>query len=386
MLKFIPETTELNVPILKDIAAKMGKVLTFYDLETTTFLNNPTFGITEVAAVHVHPDGKVTQQSMLVNPENPISQAASEITGISQDMVDHEPHWGAEARDYFFHWARQHVMIGFNNLSFDNKGVIDQNKRYGANDTEFTDSRDVRSIWRLMTSSPKGRLGEIAERYGINPEGAHRAIYDVRMTARVLDSMLNEAGVGLFDHPGAKLDANKKLEKLFIPTEVSAENPDGYINQEDRLLKIIEQCGYTTTKRLVLMTGLSEFNLSTLLGDMVVNDLLDYTLVEDRDAQSWLRNRVPHIIEMAWTGADRGKLKPVFETVKRQMDLGTIPLHNGTNKIPSEVDYLQLRVFLKAGGYYAAMEKSAVPLPVVKNTPDIEPPMQDSSVHLSISM
>ena len=71
---FLPEATSLDVPILKMLARNLGRPLTFYDLETTTFLGNPTSGITEVAAVHIHPDGSVTQQSALVNPENPISE------------------------------------------------------------------------------------------------------------------------------------------------------------------------------------------------------------------------------------------------------------------------------------------------------------------------
>lgn len=369
---FLPEATSLDVPILKMLARNLGRPLTFYDLETTTFLGNPTSGITEVAAVHIHPDGSVTQQSALVNPENPISEKASEVTGITQDMVDNQPNWGAQARDYFVHWGLHHTMLGFNNLAFDDKYVVDQNLRYGNVATQFKDSRDVRSFWRLMmlTLNGKGKLGEIAQRYGLSAEGAHRAIFDVRMTARVFENMLMEKGVDFFDHPGGKLPANKKLESIFVRGAITQDNPHGYVNQEERVLQIIENCGYTTRQRLMMMTGIGEFDLSTMLGDMVFNDQIDYGLVEDANAQAWLAARVPHIIEKAWVGTDRGKLKVIFDTIATHMRFGTIASHNGTTVRPNNVDYLQLRVYLKAQGYYAAMDKSPVPLEPVKEKLD----------------
>ena len=120
----------------------------------------------------------------------------------------------------------------------------------------------------------------------------------------------------------------------------------------------------------MMMTGIGEFDLSTMLGDMVFNDQIDYGLVEDASAQAWLAARVPHIIEKAWVGTDRGKLKVIFDTIATHMRFGTIPSHNGTTVRPNNVDYLQLRVYLKAQGYYAAMDKSPVPLDPVKEKLD----------------
>lgn len=165
-MSFEARATTLEVPLLKRLAQSEGKVLTFYDLETTTFLGVPTSGITEVAAVHVHPDGTVTQQDTLVNPENPISAKAAEVTGISQEMVDGQPHWGALARDDFHHWAAHHIMIGFNSMAFDNPYVCDQNARYGKSNTVFEDSRDVRSFWRLMKITENGR-GKLEKSPGV---------------------------------------------------------------------------------------------------------------------------------------------------------------------------------------------------------------------------
>lgn len=363
-MNFEAVATSLDTPLLKRVAQMEGKVLTFYDLETTTFLGVPTSGITEVAAVHVHPDGTVTQQDTLVNPENPISAKAAEVTGISQAMVDGQPNWGALARDDFHHWAAHHIMIGFNSMAFDNPYVCDQNARYGQPQTVFNDSRDVRSFWRLMkiTENGKGKLGEIARRYGLSAEGAHRAIYDVRMTARVLECMLTERGLDFWAHPGGKFPAHKRLESIFIP------RGDGFINTEEWMIYLVETCKYTGIQRMMMLTGMPEFLLSTMLGDLVMNDDIDYTLLEHAPAQHWLQQRVPLIINAAWDGPQRGKLKAVFDTMERQMSQGLLPLHEGRVARPRYVDYLQLKVFLKSKGYFAAMDKSPDPTkPVVSS-------------------
>ena len=65
------------------------------------------------------------------------------------------------------------------------------------------------------------------------------------------------------------------------------------------------------------------------------------------------------MIGEAWTGADRGKYKPIFESVKANMKVGLLPDHQGSTQVPSFVTYTQLKVFLKAQGYIAALEKSA---------------------------
>ena len=97
MPQFAPQPIELNVPLLKSIARQLNKTLTVYDLETTNLVGVSTFGITDVAAVHIHPNGTCTQQSTLVDPENPISEIASNVTGLTQDMVTGQPTWAQEA-------------------------------------------------------------------------------------------------------------------------------------------------------------------------------------------------------------------------------------------------------------------------------------------------
>ena len=356
---FVPTSIELDIPILKGLAKKHNKTLTFYDLETTNLLAAKTFGITDVGAVHVHPDGTCTQQSSLLDPENPISPEASNVTGITQDMVNGQATWAQAAMAPFREWMVRNIVLGFNNIAFDNPGIISQNVRYGDDPGSFLDTRDVRSMARIMTGTGKGKLVDLAQRYGINPDGAHRAIFDVVMTVKVLENMLAEYGLELFEHPGAKITASRPVENLFRPAISRDGQESEWINQEDRILEIIDACGYHSTERLANMLGMDRRYCGDLVDSMIMDGRMDYAVVEDPQAQKWLLARVPHVIGEAWTGADRGKYKPIFESVKANMKVGLLPDHQGNTQVPSFVTYTQLKVFLKAQGYIAALEKSA---------------------------
>ena len=356
---FVPTSIELDIPILKGLAKKHNKTLTFYDLETTNLLAAKTFGITDVGAVHVHPDGTCTQQSSLLDPENPISPEASNVTGITQDMVDGQATWAQAAMAPFREWMVRNIVLGFNNIAFDNPGIISQNVRYGDDPGSFLDTRDVRSMARIMTGTGKGKLVDLAQRYGINPDGAHRAIFDVVMTVKVLENMLAEYGLELFEHPGAKITASRPVENLFRPAISRDGQESEWINQEDRILEIIDACGYHSTERLAHMLGMDRRYCGDLVDSMIMDGRMDYAVVEDPQAQKWLLARVPHVIGEAWTGSDRGKYKPIFESVKANMKVGLLPDHQGSTQVPSFVTYTQLKVFLKAQGYIAALEKSA---------------------------
>lgn len=356
---FVPTSIELDIPILKGLAKKHNKTLTFYDLETTNLLAAKTFGITDVGAVHVHPDGTCTQQSSLLDPENPISPEASNVTGITQDMVNGQATWAQAAMAPFREWMVRNIVLGFNNIAFDNPGIISQNVRYGDDPGSFLDTRDVRSMARIMTGTGKGKLVDLAQRYGINPDGAHRAIFDVVMTVKVLENMLAEYGLELFEHPGAKITASRPVENLFRPAISRDGQESEWINQEDRILEIIDACGYHSTERLANMLGMDRRYCGDLVDSMIMDGRMDYAVVEDPQAQKWLLARVPHVIGEAWTGSDRGKYKPIFDSVKANMKVGLLPDHQGSTQVPSFVTYTQLKVFLKAQGYIAALEKSA---------------------------
>jgi len=357
---FGPQIIEMNVPTLKAISRRHNKTLTFYDLETTNLVHTPTFGITDIGAICIHPTGLVTKHAMLINPENPISEIAEEVTGINQDMVKNEPTFREGPMEYFQRWANNNIMLGFNSISFDDRGIRKEFERYGGGSITFQDSRDVRSMWRIKTGSGGGKLSEIAEYYGIENVGAHRAIYDVAMTIRILEKMLydNPYGVSLFDHPGAKMGAHRAVEHIFRQHIKKHGDPMEWVNQEERVVDIVERCGWRGTDRLADMVAMDTRECQKLIDDLIKNGVIDCALVEDTMAQKFFNERVPVVIEKAWAGKGRGQAKPIMTLISEYMKLGLLPLHNGSATKPALATYSQLYVYLKINGYYAALEKS----------------------------
>lgn len=174
-----------------------NKPLFIFDLETTTFPYAKTFGITEIGALIIKPDGKIIKKQSLVNPENPIHPVASKLTGISQAMVDREPNYpSTDWHRFFCHAAKTAIVIGFNHLSFDIPGIFKTTDRYGLEPCHFEACLDV---YEFTT----GNLSANGRRYGISVGNAHRAMADVITTAKVLDFKLGEG-----------LDPSKHFKKM----------------------------------------------------------------------------------------------------------------------------------------------------------------------------
>lgn len=192
------DLTSIKYDKIAEVARKTNKFVTCFDLETTG-LRGPTCGITDVALVSVSPSGKIAFAQGLVNPEFPISPQASEVTGITDDMVRHEPTWGQKWAPLFKRMADEnHIMVGFNLLTFDVPIVIEQNIRYGVSDTCYRIVSDVRKIYNTVHNQKKGKLSEVASLYGVSPKGnLHRAFADAVLTFELLESMLENKGISV---------------------------------------------------------------------------------------------------------------------------------------------------------------------------------------------
>ena len=66
------------------------KPLCFFDLETTgTAISKDR--IVEMAVLKLHPDGSQENKVWRINPEQPIPEEASQVHGITDEMVANEP-------------------------------------------------------------------------------------------------------------------------------------------------------------------------------------------------------------------------------------------------------------------------------------------------------
>ena len=170
-----------------ELARHYDKVITFLDLEATTFLGRLNFGITEIGMLHINGKGQIGTSGSFVNPERSISREVQDLTGITPAMVRDAKTWGdgwGQAMEYI---AKNHIVIGYNTQTFDVPALKSQNIRYGKGPLEFPAHWDAMKIYRKAFQTNKGKLAEAAAALGIDVSQfkGHRATEDTILTAHV---------------------------------------------------------------------------------------------------------------------------------------------------------------------------------------------------------
>ena len=161
-----------------------------FDLETTGI--SRTFDeVVEISAVKVRSGQVVDEFSTLVNPGRHIPAGASQVNGITDQMVAGYPLFSQVLQE-FLDFTEGLTLVGHNIASFDMKFIWrDAEKYYG--ETVPNDYVDTLKVARRHLSAlPRHRLVDLAEYYGISPEGAHRALNDCRMNQQVYERMVAE--------------------------------------------------------------------------------------------------------------------------------------------------------------------------------------------------
>lgn len=168
-----------------------------FDLETTG-VNVIKDDIIEISAVKVL-GGKVTDTfSTLVNPGRPIPYYATQVNGITDEMVEDAPDI-REALADFLTFAGDAVLVGHNIQSFDLN--FESNAAEGhLGKTVENDYIDTLYMARsCLPELSHHKLVDVASYFHISAEGAHRALCDCIMNQKCYEEM-------------GKLQANQKLE------------------------------------------------------------------------------------------------------------------------------------------------------------------------------
>ena len=188
------------------------------DLETTGF-SAVNEKITEVGIMKVKNGEIIDEFSCFVNPEKHIPQRVTEITNITDEMVQN-----AETIDKVFpkiiDFIKDSVLVA-HNAPFD-MGFLKQNAKVLGYEFDYTYIDTLSLAKDLFPDYKKYKLGKIAENLGIKVEVAHRALDDVDTTVKVFKvmiDMLKERGAKNIDDidevsstQEAKKDAYKKLK------------------------------------------------------------------------------------------------------------------------------------------------------------------------------
>lgn len=152
-----------------------------FDIETTG-LSAARDKITEIGAVKVE-NGVITDTfSTFVNPEMPIPQKITQLTGITDEMVKDAPSQ-SEAVSAFLEFAGDNVLVAHNapfDTSFIAKACEDMGREYN-----YTSIDTVAISRAILTDIKNCKLDTVAKFLRLGDFNHHRATDDAEMLAKI---------------------------------------------------------------------------------------------------------------------------------------------------------------------------------------------------------
>ena len=160
-----------------------GKNYVVFDIETTGLDTNAD-EIIELGAVKIE-NGQIKEKfSTFVKPNKLIPFEVTELTGITNEMVQDAPPANMVLEE-FYNFTRDCILCGHNIIGFDILFVKRIARECGIDfDNEIFDTLNLARRSHLSVGNFK--LGTIVKALGLTLEGAHRAWNDAYATAEVL--------------------------------------------------------------------------------------------------------------------------------------------------------------------------------------------------------
>ncbi len=166
---------------------QLNKPLAVIDLETTG-INLSTDRIIEIAIVKLLQDGSRVVKRKIINPQIPIPKAASDVHGITDEMVKDAPTFKQVA-----HELKQILdncdLAGYNSNRFDIPLLMEEFLRA---EVEFDmKGRRLVDVQRIFHQMEQRTLSAAYKFYcGKNHDGAHSAEADASVTLEIFESQL----------------------------------------------------------------------------------------------------------------------------------------------------------------------------------------------------
>jgi len=156
------------------------------DIETTGLGRSAR--IIELGAVRIRHGRKVASFSQLVNPQIPIPAKVTQITGITDRDVRHQPTID-KALPRFYAFCGRDTWIGHNIRRFDIPVIAREAQRVGAGmpDVNFYDTMELSQA--LLPQLDHHRVLDLIRYFGIAKTERHRAADDAAQTAQVFERL-----------------------------------------------------------------------------------------------------------------------------------------------------------------------------------------------------
>lgn len=335
-------------PMLASVVEALGQPLTILDTETTGLGDPITIGIVEFGAITITPDGDGYERNSLINPQMDIPKGASDVHGITNERVSGAPLF-SEISDFVLDAYKTHIISGFNQLGYDTPVIQARvNDTHGQGACPRGTHIDVRMIWTKGNKYGKGKLFEVAEHYGVEVKDAHAAIGDVRMTASIMESMIERHGAQYIVDQIAMQNKFSTMprkpsteSRSSAPDAAGSDRRAGYgpANLMERLNKQGEHLPMSDIPKEAARMGVTVTSLMFSLSDWVRNDRIPVSSVTDHAMQSMIGSVLDESFQSVMAGQGEYLTKNKSPLLK--------PLLEQINRLVPNADYLQLHVALK---------------------------------------
>lgn len=180
---------------------KLEKSIIYFDIESTG-VETESARIVELACIKYNPDGTQEEKTIKVNPTIPIPIEASDVHGITDEMVKDLPTFKQYAQA-IRNWFEGCDLAGFNSDNYDVPLLSAEFERSGLEGISWNPNLlDIIKLYRLLYPNT---LSEVYKRLtGKELEGAHGAVADITATKEIGDiifPMLVEQSETLIETP-----------------------------------------------------------------------------------------------------------------------------------------------------------------------------------------
>jgi len=163
----------------------------FYDTETTG-IHCEKDRIVEIAAYDSFQDKTF---STFINPGRAIPKEASQVHGITDDMVKEAPSFADAGQQFIEFCGDDAVLVAHNNFAFDKKFLENEAARYNLSLPKWSFFDTLLWARRYRNDLPKHTLQFLREVYGIEANCAHRALDDTIILHRIFLAMLDDLSI-----------------------------------------------------------------------------------------------------------------------------------------------------------------------------------------------
>jgi DNA polymerase-3 subunit epsilon len=167
---------------------KLDRPICFFDLETTGAKVGKD-RIVEIAILRVDTNNQESQRVWRINPEMDISPQATQVHGISNQMVEKEPNF-AHYSNEIYQFIKGSDLAGFNAIKFDIPILVEELIRADI-DFDFSRIRMIDSQVIYHKKEPRNLTAALKFYCNKDLENAHSALDDTIATYEVFKAQLD---------------------------------------------------------------------------------------------------------------------------------------------------------------------------------------------------